>query len=194
MSDAKVDAYIEKAQPFAQPILRHLRELASKAEPEAAEALRWGAPFWILKGRQLCGMASFKKHCAFILEWDGADTKAMGNFGRITSIEDLPSDEEIIALIQQKAARIRSGEDAASAKRKAAKPKPKIAVPEDFSEALSRQKGACAVWEGFTDAQRRDYLEWITSAKREATRAKRISTACEWIGQGKKRNWKYENC
>ncbi len=191
--DERIDAYIEKAQPFAQPILKHLREIAHKAEPEAEEALRWGSPYFILEGRQLCGMASFKKHCAFIIEGEGGG-EAMGDLGRITSLDDLPDDEKLIALIRDKAARIRSGEDAQAAKRKAGKSKPKIPVPDDFAQALAARKGAEEVFERFTDAQRRDYLEWITSAKRDSTRAKRIVTAAEWIGEGKKRNWKYENC
>ncbi len=193
MSEPKIDAYIEKAQPFAQPILKHLREIANKAESEAEEAVRWGAPFWILEGRQLCGMASFKKHCAFIIDGPGGG-EAMGDLGRITSLEDLPSDAELIAALQDKAARIRSGEDAAAAKKKSSKPIKKIPMPEDFAAVLAETKGAQSVWDGFTDAQRRDYLDWVTSAKREATRDKRIATAAEWISEGKRRNWKYENC
>lgn len=192
-SNPKFDDYIAKAQPFAQPILTHLRELAGRAEPEATEELRWGAPFWILEGRQLCGMASFNRHCAFIIEGEGGG-EAMGDLGRITSLDDLPSDDELIALVQGKAARIRSGEDAAAAKKKAKKPVKKIAMPDDFAVAIAGTDGAQGVWDSFTDAQRRDYLDWVTSAKRDATRAKRIATASEWIGEGKRRNWKYENC
>lgn len=192
-SNPKFDDYIARAQPFAQPILTHLRELAGRAEPEASEELRWGAPFWILEGRQLCGMASFKQHCAFIIEGEGGG-EAMGDLGRITSLDDLPSDDELIAQVRGKAARIRSGEDAAAAKKKGKKPVKKFAMPDDFAAAIAGADGAQGVWDGFTDAQRRDYLDWVTSAKREATREKRIATAAEWIGEGKRRNWKYENC
>ena len=189
----KFDTYIEKALPFAQPILKHLREVARKAEPEASEELRWGVPHWILEGRQLCGMASFKKHCAFIIEGKGGG-EAMGDLGRITSLDDLPSEKELTDLIRQKAARIRSGEDAKAAKKRTKQPIKTIPMPDDFAEALAQTANAQSVWDGFTDAQRRDYLEWIVGAKRDATRAKRIATAAEWIGEGKRRNWKYENC
>lgn len=192
MSAKKVDSYIAKAQPFARPILSHMRALVGKAEPEAEEALRWGAPFFILEGRQLCGMASFKAHCTFMLEWEGSG--AMGDLGRIASLDDLPSDKELVAAIRAKAKRIRSGEDAEARKKKNAPKKAKIPMPDDFASALTKQDGAESVWKAFTDAQRRGYLEWITSAKREATRQKRIATAVEWIGEGKKRNWKYQNC
>ena len=193
MSSEKIDAYIARAQPFAQPVLERLRAITHKAEPEAEEGLRWGAPFFILQGRQLCGMASFKQHCAFIVQGEGGG-EAMGDLGRITSLDDLPPEKELIARIQAKAARIRSGEDKGAMRKTNAKPKRTIAMPSDFAAVLSDTDGAQAVWDGFTDAQRRDYLEWITTAKREATRAKRIATAAEWIGEGKRRNWKYENC
>ncbi|EDL48021.1 YdeI/OmpD-associated family protein [Erythrobacter sp. SD-21] len=189
--DSRVDDYIAKAQPFARPILTHLRGVAAAAEPEAEEALRWGAPFWILEGRQLCGMAAFKAHCAFVVEGPGGG-EAMGDLGRIASLDDLPPDEDLTRLLRDKAARIRSGEDnAAKAKPKA---KPRIAMPDDFAAALAGAAGAQAVWDGFTDAQRRDYLDWVVSAKREATREKRIATAAAWIAEGKRRNWKYEKC
>ena len=192
-SNPKFDAYIEKAQGFAQPILGHLREVAGRAEPEATEETRWGVPYWILEGRQLCGMAAFKQHCAFIIEGDGGG-EAMGDLGRITALTDLPDDETLIALIRDKAARIRSGEDAAAAKSKAAAPKPALETPGDLAAAIAAEPGAQAVFDGFTDAQRRDYIEWITSAKREATREKRIAEAAQWISEGKRRNWKYEKC
>lgn len=191
--DPRIDAYIAKAAPFAQPILTHLRALVATAEPGAQESVRWGAPFWILEGRQLCGMASFKQHCAFIIDGPGGG-EAMGDLGRITSLDDLPADAELIAALRVKAARIRSGEDAVAARKKAAKPVAKITMPDDFEDAISKTHGAQAVWDGFTDAQRRDYLEWVTTAKQKATRGKRIATAAEWIGEGKKRHWKYEKC
>ena len=187
--DSRVDDYIVKAPPYARPILTHLRAIVTAAEPEAEEALRWGAPFWILEGRQLCGMAAFKAHCAFVIEGLGGG-EAMGDLGKIASLDDLPADKELAKLLHEKAARIRSGED----KKAKPRPKPEIAMPEDFADAMAETTGAQAVWKGFTDAQRRDYLDWVVSAKREATREKRIATAVTWIAEGKRRNWKYENC
>ena len=192
-ANPEIDTYIAKAQPFAQPILTYLRTVAAKAEPEAVEETRWGAPFWILEGRQLCGMAAFKRHCAFVIDGPGGGG-AMGDLGRITSLDDLPGEGELIALIQDKAARIRSGEDAKAARTRSAKPIVKLSVPEDLATALVETPGAVAAFDAFTDAQRRDYIEWITGAKREATRAKRVATAAEWIAEGKRRNWKYEKC
>lgn len=189
----KVDAYIAKKEPFARPILMHLRAIAARAEPEAFEETRWGAPFWILEGRQLCGMAAFKQHCAFVIDGPGGG-EAMGDLGKITSLDDLPDDAELISMIKDKAARIRSGEDARTAKTKAAAPISKLPVPDDLAKALAETPGAEAVFNGFTDAQRRDYITWITGAKREATRQKRVATAAEWIAEGKRRNWKYEKC
>lgn len=192
-SNPEFDAYIENAQPFARQILTHLRKLARTAEPEAIEEFRWKAPFWILEGRQLCGMATFKRHCAFIIDWDNSPD-AMGNFGKITSLSDLPSDDELVALIKEKGARIRSGEDKRARRASNRKPKPVLETPPDLAAAIAETPGAKEVFDNFTDAQLRDYVEWIVSAKREATRAKRVSTAAEWISEGKRRNWKYEKC
>jgi bacteriocin resistance YdeI/OmpD-like protein len=43
----------------------------------------------------------------------------------------------------------------------------------------------------FSPSHRREYIEWLTEAKTEATRAKRLATALEWMAEGKPRNWKY---
>ena len=112
----------------------------------------------------------------------------MGNFGKLTSVDELPADEELVAQFQQ------SAKDVQSPKTSMPKPKPALETPDDLAKAIADTPGAQDVFDGFTDAQRRDYIEWITSAKREATREKRVATAAEWIGEGKRRNWKYENC
>jgi uncharacterized protein YdeI (YjbR/CyaY-like superfamily) len=38
----------------------------------------------------------------------------------------------------------------------------------------------------------REYIEWLTEAKSEETRQKRLETAIAWISEGKPRNWKYQ--
>ena len=188
MSEAKVDAYIEKAQPFAQPILKHIRELVHKTLPDAEEAIKWGVPHFVVNGKNAVGIASFKQHASLMLCSDEFAGEGMGNFGKIKSLDDLPSDKELAARIKESA----TAAQCATANKP--KPKPKIPMPDDFAAAIAQAKGAQKVWDGFTDAQRRDYLDWVVSAKREATRSKRIATATEWISEGKKRNWKYAKC
>ncbi len=65
-------------------------------------------------------------------------------------------------------------------------------TPAPLLAALKKNKRALQVFEGFTPAKRRDYVEWITEAKREEPRDKRITTAVEWTAEGKSRNWKFK--
>lgn len=188
MSEKRVDAYIAKAQPFARPILQHIRKLAHKALPGAEEAIKWGVPHFVVDGKNAVGMAAFKQHASLMLCSDEFAGEGMGNFGKITELSDLPPDDELIARFRASA---KAAQNATATMRK---PKPAIPMPEDFAAVIDAQAGARQNWDGFTDAQRRDYLEWITEAKRDATREKRIATAAEWIAEGKRRNWKYEKC
>lgn len=185
---SKVDAYIEAAEPFAQPILSHVRDLVHQALPEAEESLKWGVPYFTVNGKNAVGMASFKKHASVIVCSDEVAGGGMGNFGKLTSVEELPDDETLMARFRESAIAVQSS------KTSRPKPKPALDTPDDLAAAIDATDGARAVFDAFTDAQRRDYIEWITSAKREATRAKRVATAAEWIGEGKRRNWKFENC
>lgn len=189
--DPRVDEYIAKAADFARPILEHLREVAHCALPGAEEAIKWGMPHFLVNGKNVAGMAAFKAHCTFVIHGDGRQGDAMGQFGRIGSITDLPDETELTTKLQAARERI---ESSGTAVRIVRKPKAEIPMQEDFSAALDALPAAKANYEAFTPAQRRDYLEWITEAKTEGTRAKRIAQAVEWLAEGKKRNWKYENC
>ena len=188
MSSEKVDAYIARTQPFAQPILRHIRQLVHQTLPDAEEAIKWGVPHFVVDGKNAVGMASFKAHASLMLCSDDNAGEGMGNFGKITSLADLPDDAELARRFRE------SAEAAQNRTANSPKPKPVIPMQDDLAAALAATPGAPAIWDGFTDAQRRDYLDWITSAKRAPTRAKRVAQAAEWIGEGKRRNWKYENC
>ena len=183
-----VDAYIERAQPFAQPILSHVRDLVHRALPEAEEVLKWGVPYFAVNGKNAVGMAAFTKHASVMVCSTETAGGGMGNFGKLTSVDQLPVDHDLIAQFQESAVAVQSP--------KTSRPKPREVPdePKDLTEAINGTNGARARFDGFTDAQRRDYIEWILSAKRESTRAKRVAQAAEWIGEGKKRNWKYENC
>ena len=184
----KVDEYIAKQADFAQPILQHVREVAHKALPAGEEGLKWGVPYFIVNGKNAVGMAAFKKHASVMVCSTETAGGGMGNFGKLTAVEELPAEEELIAQFQQ------SAKDVQSPKTSMPKPKAALDTPEDLAKVLDDTPGARDVFDNFTDAQRRDYIEWVTSAKREATREKRVATAAEWISEGKRRNWKYENC
>lgn len=205
--DPKVDAYIEKAQPFAQPILTHLRKLMHKGCPDVEEAVKWGHPFFLYRGTIVGHMAAFKQHCSFGFwgEEIGAvlrDAKVvqdggMGSLGRITTVKDLPSEKEMVGWIRQASALIDAGEHTSimAARKKVVKaPKPAPKASPEFTAALKKNKKASAVFEGFSPSCKREYVEWIAEAKRDETRDKRIAQAVEWIAEGKQRNWKYQNC
>ena len=188
-TDKRIDAYIEKKADFAKPILKHLRELVHKACPDAEETIKWGMPFFDYKGSVLCAMAAFKAHCTFMF-WKAklmkdpekilqlADREAMGNFKKITSLKDLPSDKILIAYIKE-AARLNEENIKLPPRKKAAVTE--LKMPDDFAVALKKNKKANSVFENFTPGKRKEYIEWITEAKTEATKNKRIETAVEWI-------------
>ena len=194
--DKRIDAYIEKSRDFARPILEHLRKLVHKACPDVEETIKWGSPHFDYKG-SLAGMASFKEHCAFgfwkhaLLTGDSGNLEwtAMGSFGRITSLKDLPQDKEIIALIHQA---MELNEKGIKVPKKPAATKGDVVVSKELAAALEKNKRAKAQFDRFSPSHRREYAEWITEAKTEATRDKRIATAIEWLSEGKSRNWKYE--
>lgn len=195
--DARVDAYVARSAPFAQPILAHLRELVHEVCPEVEETMKWSFPHFTHNGI-LCSMAAFKQHCALAF-WRGAEVvggagetpgEAMGQFGRITALEDLPSREVLAGYLRKAVALNESGGGGAPTPKRA--PKPPLAVPDYLTAALAENERARAAFEGFSPSHRREYVEWITGAKGEATRSRRLATALEWMAEGKPRNWKYE--
>lgn len=197
--DPRVDAYIAKAAPFAQPILVHLRAVVHEACPEAEETLKWNAPHFTHGGKILAGMAAFKQHVAFgvpMLDTSAGDAskrnEAMGHYGRITTLSDLPAKRILIAHLKQAAKAIDAGGKLPSFMRDT--PKPALAMPDDFTKALARTAGAQKHFAAFSPGKQREYIAWIIEAKQEATRIKRIAQAVEWIAEGKARHWKYEKC
>lgn len=192
-TDPRIDDYIAKAQPFAQPILIRFREIVCATVPQAEESLKWGMPHFTYAGKILAGMAAFKAHASLIVdgvgERRGMEGGGMGNFGKIGSIAEMPSAAMIEAGLKARVEAIRAGAKRPTAVKPA---KPDIPMPGDLAAALS--PAARATFDGFAPSHRRDYLEWIVEAKRPETRAKRVAQAAEWLAEGKKRNWKYENC
>jgi uncharacterized protein YdeI (YjbR/CyaY-like superfamily) len=195
--DPRIDAYITKAQPFARPILEHIRKRVHAAAPEAEETMKWNSPAFTVDGKILLMMAAFKAH-AVINFWrgqelrgDNASADAMGQFGKLTGVGDLPSNKEFDALIRKGVDLARSEPAPRKTKHE---PKAAPGMHPDFAKALAANPKAKAVLDDFPPSAQRDYLEWIGEAKQDATRAKRIATAVEWLGEGKRRHWKYQNC
>ncbi|HEY8592710.1 MAG TPA: YdeI/OmpD-associated family protein [Sphingomicrobium sp.] len=195
-TDPRIDAYIAKAQPFAQPILEKVRARVHAALPDAEETVKWGMPAYTFGGKIVVMTAAFKAHAALNF-WRGqeigdgaAKPGAMGQFGKLKSLDDLPPDADLDQLIREAADLAKSAP--APRKPKAAKPAPEM--HSQFAAALADAPQAKATFDAFPPSCRREYLEWIAEAKQDATRAKRIATAVEWLSEGKRRNWKYEKC
>ena len=198
--DKRIDAYIGKSSEFAQPILRYLREIVHEACPEVQETIKWSFPNFEHRGI-MCGMAAFKEHCSFgfwkgslvIAGDEGQSAEAMGQFGRITSLKDLPPKNVLLGYVR-KAKQL--NDDGVKVPRKAAPRgvKRELAVPDYFTKALKKNTRALATFEKFPYSHKKEYVEWVTEARTEETRIRRLQTSIEWLAEGKSRNWKYEKC
>lgn len=191
--EPRIDAYIARAQPFAQPILTRVRDRVHALVPDIEEAMKWSHPAFCRNGKIVLGTAAFKEHAA-VNFWRGQElglqtkTEAMGQLGKLTSLEDLPADFDTIIT------RAAALTEVPAPRRPKPQPRPLPDMHPDFAAALDDAPQAKKAFESFAPGHRREYLEWVAEAKQDATRHKRIATALEWIAQGKRRNWKYENC
>ena len=186
------DRYIALARPFARPILKFLRKAVHAGCPDVEETIKWGMPHFEYCGL-LCGMAAFKEHCSFGF-WKGPlivarKTEAgMGRFGRITSRKDLPDEKTLIRYVREAAVLNEQGVKVPGRREK----RDPLPMPADLSAALRKNSRAAVIFKGFSPTNRRDYIEWITEAKRDETRRQRLKTAVEWMAEGKTRHWKYQ--
>lgn len=198
-TDSFVDAYIEKSKDFAKPILNHIRALVHAACPDVVETKKWSFPHFDYKG-VMCSMAAFKEHCAFgfwkqsLMEDKAfpAEKTAMGSFGRITSVKDLPDDKTFKKLIHDAMKLNDAGIKVAKAKPTGERKE--LVVPDILVAALATNELAAETFDNFPYSCKKEYVEWITEAKTEPTREKRLASTLEWLGEGKRRNWKYEKC
>lgn len=195
--DKRIDTYIAKSAPFAQPILKHIREVVHEGCPEVEEEMKWSFPHFSYKG-MFCSMAAFKEHCAFgfwksalVLGKEHGAEGAMGSFGRLTSLSDLPSKKVLLGYIKKARELNDAGVTVSRARSKAPK---ELVVPDHFLAAVRKNKKALATFDAFPYSKKKDYVEWVTEAKTDETRSKRLATTVEWLSEGKARNWKYEKC
>ena len=193
--DPRINAYIAKAQPFARPILERIRKAVHAGCPEVTETIKWSMPAFEYKG-PLAGMAAFKAHCTLgfwkpslmktVPKDRGAD--AMGQFGRFESLADVPSEAQLVKMVREAAALNDAG---ARPAREIKAPKKPLKAPTYMLAAIKENRKAHATFEGFSPSAQREYIEWVTEAKTDATRDKRLETAVQWMSEGKIRNWKY---
>lgn len=194
--DPRVDAYIKKAAPFAQPILVRLRDVVHRACPDVVEGTKWSSPHFDYKGI-FCSMAAFKAHCMFgfwkhaLIEarLSGGDKQALAQIGRMTSIDDLPDDRALLRIIRTAAT---LNDEGIKATRAPAKKKAPLKVPTYFMAAVKKNKKALAAFSEFSPSHKREYVEWVTEARTDDTRDRRLATAIAWMAEGKSRHWKYQ--
>lgn len=200
--DPRVDAYILLSGEFAKPILRHFRALVHKTCKESVETIKWGFPHFMYKGKNMCYMASFKKHCA-IGFWKAALMKqsedllkqaareeAMGHLGKISNIKDLPKAAILTSLIKE-AMRVNELGLKVPTPAKPAK-KMAVKVPSYLNAAFTTHSLAAKQFALFSPSQKKEYVSWLEEAKTESTRLKRLEIALTWISEGKDRHWKYK--
>ena len=195
--DPRIDAYIENARPFAQPILAHLRKLFHQGCPDLEETIKWGMPHFDYKGEMMVGMSAFKAHCGFgfwkaslLFPTSDKSPEAIGPFGRITSLKELPSDAKILKLVKA-AAKLNA--DGVKVARPKPQPRAALPAPPDLTAALAKKAKAKSGFAGLTPGQRREYIAWIGEARREETRAQRIAKTVAQAAEGKTLMWKYES-
>jgi uncharacterized protein YdeI (YjbR/CyaY-like superfamily) len=195
--DPRIDAYIDRAAPFARPILAQVRQWVHDACPGVEETIKWGMPTFVHAGGILCGMAAFKQHASFgfwkhaLVVGEGEPRDGMGSYGKMTSVEELPPRKTVLAHVRKA---MQLNEDGVKSPARRAAPKPPPETPADLAAALKQNPAAQATFDAFPPGCRREYIDWIVEAKREETRAKRLAQAIAWMAEGKRRNWKYENC
>ena len=195
-----IDNYINKAEPFAQPILKHIRELVHEVCPDVKELMKWSFPHFDYKDTMFCSMAAFKQHAVFgfwkasiMADPDGILTikgrESMGHLGKLTNVNDLPSDEILKKYLKEA---MRLNDEGIKLPEKA-KPteKKELVVPEELAAALNENAVAKSTFEGFSNSNKKEYIDWLIEAKSEETKARRLETTIEWLSEGKIRNWKY---
>jgi len=198
-----IDAYIAKSADFAKPILNHIRELVHKTCPGVEEKMKWSFPHFDYKGEMMSSMAAFKQHAVFgfwkaklmkdpVLVDNAQSEVSMGHLGRLTSVKDLPSDKKMIAWIKEAMALNDKGIKLPSKPKPSEAKKKELVVPDYFIKAMNKNKKAKQTFDAFSYSNKKEYVEWLTEAKTEETRSKRLATAIEWMEEGKTRMWKYK--
>ena len=195
--DPRIDAYIDRQADFAKPILLNLREMIHAACPDCEETLKWSCPSFLYKGEILAGMAAFKAHATFgfwrgglVVGKENEQTSGMGQFGRLTSVDDLPPRGELEALVRKAMQLTDQGVKPPRDKHR----KEAFTVPQDMRAAIEANAAAAAAFDAFPPSAQREYVLWITESKRDETRTKRLAQAVEWLAEGKRRHWKFANC
>ena len=134
--------------------------------------MKWSRPHFEYHGL-LCGMSAFKAHCGFGF-WKGAlifpgmdGCEAMGHFGRITAVKDLPAQKDLATYIN-KAMKLNEEGVAAPVRAKPAVPRP-LNVPAYFQAALEASEAGLEKFNAGSTSFKREYVDWLEEAKTGAS-------------------------
>jgi uncharacterized protein YdeI (YjbR/CyaY-like superfamily) len=193
--DPRITAYIAKSQDFAKPILTELRARIHAAIPEIEEDIKWGFPSFMYKGKIFFGMSAFKAHAGAgfwhpLMRPSDKSPEGIGEFGKLTSVAELPSRTEFARLAKQ--AKQLTDDGVKGPQRPRPDPNRKVGVPKDLAAGLAKNAKARATFEKFPYSKKNEYVTWINEAKREETRDNRVKTTLAQLAEGKSLMWKYE--
>ena len=187
MKSENVTTYIENAASFAQPILSKIREIVHQACPEIEENLKWSFPHFNYRGKIICSMAAFKQHCAFtfwlaaqLKDQDkilqrGESQKSMGHLGKLQSPDQIPDQNILINYIHE-AINLSQAESRVVRK---LTDRTEIKIPVELEAALKKNKEVYRKFDQLPYSHRREYVNYITEAKKADTRERRITKTIE---------------
>lgn len=190
----KISQYIESADVKKKEILQRLRDFLNRDDFGLTEDWKWHAPNFNSNG-MVCWLAFFKSHVglnffkgSLIEDLHGLyDNASMDKGNRIIKYKTINEiNENLLEYYIYEA--IKHNKEGAKITSK----KVEIEVPKDLAKALEKDIMAKDFFTNLAPGYKRDYIDWIISAKQEKTRLKRLETTLEWLGQGKKKNWRYK--
>jgi hypothetical protein len=195
----QINQYMAELPEWQRRMLVRLRQLIHEAAPEVEEAWRWDKPHFDNAGIMV-GLCAFKEHVAVWFH-KGAllkDTKKLFEATARTEEKgmrayklhegDKINEAAFLDLVKQAVA----VNDKGTKLREAKPTKKALVVPEDLEQVLRKDPTAWANWEAFPVGHRRAYVEWVTDARQEETRKRRIAQSLEKIREGEQQEERHQ--
>jgi len=182
-----VDEYIESTEKWRAELIR-LRKILRSTDLE--ETVKWGAPCYTCDGKNVVGLGAFKSYLGLwffqgalladkskvLINAQEGKTKALRQW-RFTSSKEINA-SLIKAYVNEAIELQRQG---AAIKPDRGRP---VEVPPQLKRALAGNKTASRAFNALTPGKQREYADYISSAKREETRSKRLEKIIPMIAAG----------
>lgn len=181
-----VEKYIENAGPWREILILLRKELLAKG---LEETIKWNAPAYTLDGKNLIGLMAFKSYAGlwfhqgmFLKDKARVLTKADDNVKAMRSwrfdLNDEIPIELLRAYIQETIANHKAG--------KVLKPQSKpLEIPALLQKELDAHPPLKAAFESFNLTLKREFCHYVSTAKREETRLKRLDVCIDYILAGR---------